>query len=110
MTDTTETTTDSTERPFKQTRTQEQWNFECVESAAFTFLPACQPSQTDPVVVPWQKIQQEAQTFTGYTGDGALVRELLEGDKLDIIVSEPTAGGYKISPAIGPDTGKSKKS
>lgn len=84
------------ERPFQNTRTQKQWNFECVESAVFELLPSSPPTMVDPVTVTWQEVCHKAAGFDGFTGDGKLVRELLSENQLDTIDSKEVAEGYVV--------------
>jgi hypothetical protein len=88
-----------TQRPFSNTRSQQEWNIECVESAVFELLPNSQPSQTDSRTVTWQSVHHEAKQFDGFTGSAELVRELLGYNKLDTIQSEEVAEGYQVQQA-----------
>jgi hypothetical protein len=91
---------DGTQRPFQNTRSQKEWNFECVESAVFELLPCSQPSQTDPKTVTWQSVHHEAKQFDGFTGSAEFVRELLADNRLDTTHSEKVAEGYLVQRSL----------
>jgi len=96
--------TDGTKRPFQDTRTQEQWDFECIESAVYELLPNLQPSQQDSITVSSRAVYRQAKNFDGFKGSVERVRKLLDNNELDSVQSKPTDGGYIVQRSMGSDT------